>query len=125
MAVVVLAVMLSCAGGDGSLLKKNAELFVLTYGALVSTALKEHASVDEVNKYLEQTCVAVHVAQSASRRASHRIRVSGYNIGVRLIDEFLARSGVVHLGRARVGALCSSLTTLFACFVGWCSDAAT
>jgi hypothetical protein len=40
---------------------------VLTYGALVSTALKEHASVDEVNKYLEQTCVAVDVAQRASR----------------------------------------------------------
>jgi len=54
--------------------KINAELFVLTYGAIVSTALKEHGmNVDEVNKYLELT---------------------GYNIGVRLIDEFLARSGV-------------------------------
>jgi len=53
--------------------KVNAELFILTYGAIVSQALKDNASVADVNKYLDQM---------------------GYNIGLRLIDEFLARSGI-------------------------------
>uniref|UniRef100_A0A7C9D993 Trafficking protein particle complex subunit n=1 Tax=Opuntia streptacantha TaxID=393608 RepID=A0A7C9D993_OPUST len=51
----------------------NAELFTLTYGAIVRQLLTDLEEVDEVNKQLDQM---------------------GYNIGVRLIDEFLAKSNV-------------------------------
>ncbi|KAJ8420927.1 hypothetical protein Cgig2_030221 [Carnegiea gigantea] len=51
----------------------NAELFTLTYGAVVRQLLTDLEEVDEVNKQLDQM---------------------GYNIGVRLIDEFLAKSNV-------------------------------
>ncbi|KAL0362264.1 UNVERIFIED_CONTAM: Trafficking protein particle complex subunit [Sesamum calycinum] len=51
----------------------NAELFTLTYGAIVRQLLTDLEEVDEVNKQLDQM---------------------GYNIGVRLVDEFLAKSNV-------------------------------
>ncbi|RYR68497.1 hypothetical protein Ahy_A03g014999 isoform A [Arachis hypogaea] len=51
----------------------NAELFTLTYGAIVRQLLTDLEEVEEVNKQLEQM---------------------GYNIGIRLIDEFLAKSNV-------------------------------
>ncbi|KWU44617.1 transport protein particle complex subunit [Rhodotorula sp. JG-1b] len=57
--------------------KINAELFTLTYGALVVQLIKDYEDYDEVNKQLEKM---------------------GYNIGVRLIEDFLARTG---LGRCR------------------------
>ncbi|BBH01927.1 Transport protein particle component [Prunus dulcis] len=47
----------------------NAELFTLTYGAIVRQLLTDLEEVEEVNKQLDQM---------------------GYNIGIRLIDEFLA-----------------------------------
>ncbi|KAG6538456.1 hypothetical protein ZIOFF_003578 [Zingiber officinale] len=53
----------------------NAELFTLTYGAMVRQLLTDLEEVEEVNKQLDQMYV-------------------GYNIGVRLIDEFLAKSNV-------------------------------
>ncbi|XP_062591109.1 trafficking protein particle complex subunit 3-like [Saccostrea cucullata] len=53
--------------------KVNGELFSLTYGALVAQLLKDYEDDDEVNKQLEKM---------------------GYNIGVRLIEDFLARSNV-------------------------------
>ncbi|KAE8731831.1 Trafficking protein particle complex subunit 3 [Hibiscus syriacus] len=49
----------------------NAELFTLTYGAIVRQLLTDLEEVEEVNKQLDQM---------------------GYNIGIRLIDEFLAKS---------------------------------
>jgi hypothetical protein len=52
--------------------KVNGEFFALTYGAMVMQLVKDFEEVDEVNKQLEKM---------------------GYNIGVRLIDEFLAKSG--------------------------------
>ncbi|XP_011095333.1 trafficking protein particle complex subunit 3 isoform X2 [Sesamum indicum] len=52
---------------------QNAELFTLTYGAIVRQLLTDLEEVDEVNKQLDQM---------------------GYNIGVRLVDEFLAKSNV-------------------------------
>ncbi|KAK6804724.1 hypothetical protein RDI58_002508 [Solanum bulbocastanum] len=55
------------------LVPKNAELFTLTYGAIVRQLLTDLEEVDEVNKQLDQM---------------------GYNIGIRLIDEFLAKSNV-------------------------------
>ncbi|KAG5626463.1 hypothetical protein H5410_011681 [Solanum commersonii] len=51
----------------------NAELFTLTYGAIVRQLLTDLEEVDEVNKQLDHM---------------------GYNIGIRLIDEFLAKSNV-------------------------------
>ncbi|XP_052709623.1 trafficking protein particle complex subunit 3-like [Crassostrea angulata] len=53
--------------------KVNGELFSLTYGALVAQLLKDYEDDEEVNKQLEKM---------------------GYNIGVRLIEDFLARSNV-------------------------------
>eukprot|EP00434_Breviolum_minutum_P021151 symbB.v1.2.018663.t1/scaffold1499.1/size115214/5 len=53
--------------------KVNADLFVLTYGSLVTQLLRDIEDVDAVNAQLEKM---------------------GYNIGLRLIDEFLAKSGV-------------------------------
>ncbi|CAO2819854.1 unnamed protein product [Amaranthus hypochondriacus] len=51
----------------------NAELFTLTYGAIVRQLLTDLEDVDQVNKQLDQM---------------------GYNIGARLIDEFLSKSNV-------------------------------
>ncbi|KAJ4724962.1 Trafficking protein particle complex subunit [Melia azedarach] len=51
----------------------NAELFTLTCGATVRQLLTDLEEVEEVNKQLDQM---------------------GYNIGIRLIDEFLAKSNV-------------------------------
>jgi hypothetical protein len=53
--------------------KVSGELFTLTYGSLVSQLLKDYEQDDEINKQLDKM---------------------GYNIGVRLIEDFLARSGV-------------------------------
>ncbi|GLH06900.1 Trafficking protein particle complex subunit [Gryllus bimaculatus] len=52
--------------------KVNSELFTLTYGALVSQLMKDYENVEDVNKQLERM---------------------GYNIGIRLIEDFLARTG--------------------------------
>ncbi|GAA5830844.1 hypothetical protein JCM5353_000586 [Sporobolomyces roseus] len=57
--------------------KLNAELFSLTYGALVVQLVKDYEDYQEVNKQLDKM---------------------GYNIGVRLIEDFLARTG---LGRCK------------------------
>eukprot|EP00933_Yihiella_yeosuensis_P058231 TRINITY_DN5855_c4_g1_i1.p1 TRINITY_DN5855_c4_g1~~TRINITY_DN5855_c4_g1_i1.p1 ORF type:complete len:191 (-),score=34.35 TRINITY_DN5855_c4_g1_i1:88-660(-) len=53
--------------------KVNSDLLVLTYGSLVTQLLRDIEDVDAVNAQLEKM---------------------GYNIGLRLIDEFLAKSGV-------------------------------
>jgi hypothetical protein len=55
--------------------QQNAELFALTYGALVVQLIQDYEDYAEVNKQLEKM---------------------GYNIGTRLIEDFLARS---NLGR--------------------------
>jgi len=57
--------------------KINSELFTLTYGAIVCQLLKDIDSIEEVNNQLFKM---------------------GKNIGLRLIDEFLAKSG---LGRCK------------------------
>ncbi|KAI0748072.1 transport protein particle complex subunit [Daedaleopsis nitida] len=53
--------------------KINAELFALTYGALVVQLIQDYEDYAEVNKQLEKM---------------------GYNIGTRLIEDFLARSTI-------------------------------
>uniref|UniRef100_A0A7S2V4X7 Trafficking protein particle complex subunit n=1 Tax=Fibrocapsa japonica TaxID=94617 RepID=A0A7S2V4X7_9STRA len=53
--------------------KVNAELFSLTYGSMVMQLIEDYEDVNAVNIQLEKM---------------------GYNMGVRLIDEFLAKSGL-------------------------------
>lgn len=53
--------------------KVSGELFTLTYGSLVSQLLKDYENVEDVNKQLDKM---------------------GSNIGVRLIEDFLARANV-------------------------------
>ncbi|KIP12242.1 hypothetical protein PHLGIDRAFT_62324 [Phlebiopsis gigantea 11061_1 CR5-6] len=53
--------------------KINAELFAFTYGALVVQLIQDYEDYDEVNKQLEKM---------------------GYNIGTRLIEDFLAKSNI-------------------------------
>ncbi|KIJ41281.1 hypothetical protein M422DRAFT_172568 [Sphaerobolus stellatus SS14] len=53
--------------------KINAELFTLTYGALVVQLIQDYEDYSAVNTQLEKM---------------------GYNIGCRLIEDFLARSGL-------------------------------
>jgi trafficking protein particle complex subunit 3 len=53
--------------------KVNGELFALTYGSMVSQIVKDYEEIDSINAQLEKM---------------------GHNIGVRLIDEFLAKSGM-------------------------------
>ena len=50
---------------------QNSELFTLTYGALVSQLLKDYENAEDVNRQLDRM---------------------GYNIGVRIIEDFLART---------------------------------
>jgi hypothetical protein len=50
---------------------QNAELFTLTYGALVVQLIQDYEDYEEVNKQLDKM---------------------GYNIGTRLIEDFLAKS---------------------------------
>ncbi|KAJ3004481.1 transport protein particle 22 kDa subunit [Thoreauomyces humboldtii] len=60
--------------------KISAELFTLTYGSVVAQLLKDHENYAEVNKHLDKM---------------------GYNIGVKLIEDFLAKSGVHRCGDFR------------------------
>ncbi|EWM27698.1 trafficking protein particle complex subunit 3 [Nannochloropsis gaditana] len=53
--------------------KMNAELFNLTYGAMVMQLIRDYEDVQAVNQQLE---------------------TMGYSIGQKLVDEFLAKSGV-------------------------------
>lgn len=67
----------SAAAANGTLLwgkvpKANAELFALTYGALVTEIIRDQEEdIPKVNEQLEQI---------------------GYSIGIRCVDEFLAKS---------------------------------
>ncbi|XP_011186897.1 trafficking protein particle complex subunit 3 isoform X2 [Zeugodacus cucurbitae] len=51
--------------------KVNAEFLTLTYGALVTQMLRDFENIEDVNKQLERI---------------------GYNMGMRLIEDFLART---------------------------------
>eukprot|EP00850_Spirogloea_muscicola_P001017 SM000004S14887 [mRNA] locus=s4:28199:29463:- [translate_table: standard] len=53
--------------------KVSAELFTLTYGAIVRQLLTDFEEVEEVNKQLD---------------------TMGYNMGIRLVDEFLAKANM-------------------------------
>jgi len=60
-------------GGVPDAKKVSGELFTLTYGALVAQLVKDYESDEEVNRQLERM---------------------GYNIGIRLIEDLLARSDI-------------------------------
>jgi hypothetical protein len=72
---------------------KNAELFAMTYGVLVVQLIEDYEEYTEVNKQLEKM---------------------GYNIGTRLIEDFLTRS---NLGRCadfkETGEIIAKASTLF------------
>mmetsp|Transcript_4594 Transcript_4594/g.7146 ORF Transcript_4594/g.7146 Transcript_4594/m.7146 type:complete len:194 (-) Transcript_4594:111-692(-) len=51
--------------------KANAELFALTYGTLVTELVRDYESTEDINEQLEKM---------------------GYSIGVRCVDEFLAKA---------------------------------
>ncbi|KAJ3090638.1 transport protein particle 22 kDa subunit [Quaeritorhiza haematococci] len=53
--------------------KISAELFILTYGSVVAQLVKDYEDYAEVNKQLDKM---------------------GYNIGVRLIEDFLAKTNI-------------------------------
>uniref|UniRef100_A0A8D0G6I5 Trafficking protein particle complex subunit n=1 Tax=Sphenodon punctatus TaxID=8508 RepID=A0A8D0G6I5_SPHPU len=53
--------------------KISRELFVLTYGALVAQLCKDYEQDEDVNRHLDRM---------------------GHNIGIRLVEDFLARSAV-------------------------------
>lgn len=72
-------------GARVGLTVQNAELFTLTYGALVVQLIKDYEDYEEVNKQLEKMCGAAVEQRSDTR---------GYNIGTRLIEDFLARSNL-------------------------------
>ncbi|KXS13264.1 TRAPP I complex [Gonapodya prolifera JEL478] len=57
--------------------KISAELFTLTYGSLVAQLMRDHQDYAEVNRQLDKM---------------------GYNIGTRLVEDFIAKSG---LGRCQ------------------------
>lgn len=63
--------------------KINSEIFTLTYGALVQQLLRDFEDVPQVNSQLEKM---------------------GYNIGIRLIDELLAKAGISNCSDLRVTA---------------------
>lgn len=55
--------------------KVNTELFVLLYGSLVSSLIKEYPNdMEYINTQLDKM---------------------GYQIGIRLVEDFLARSGII------------------------------
>ncbi|XP_050541694.1 trafficking protein particle complex subunit 3 [Daktulosphaira vitifoliae] len=60
--------------------KVNSELFTLTYGAIVSQLMKDYENVEDVNKQLDRM---------------------GYNIGIRMVEDFLARTNATRCNDLR------------------------
>lgn len=62
-------------GGFGRSERVSVELFALTYGSFVRQLLLDYEQAEDVNKQLDQV---------------------GYKMGVRLVDDFLAKSRIPH-----------------------------
>ena len=60
--------------------KANAELFALTYGTLVTELVRDYESTEEINQQLDKM---------------------GYSIGVRCVDEFLAKADHLPIPQCR------------------------
>jgi hypothetical protein len=83
-------------GAFGKMEKVSAELFALTYGATVTQLLRDHGSPVEVNAQLERM---------------------GHASGMRLVEEFLARSGTGRCSDLREAAAAIARTG-FRMFLG-------
>ncbi len=84
---------------------QSGELFSLTYGALVAQLVKDYEIDSEINKQLDQMYVAIIIIIMSHKLSStcRLITISfdfahfllsflrGYSIGIRLIEDFLAR----------------------------------
>ncbi|GFV05494.1 trafficking protein particle complex subunit 3 [Trichonephila clavipes] len=75
--------------------KVSSELFALTYGSLVSQILKDYENDEDVNKQLERM---------------------GHNIGVRIVEDFLARTNAPRCHDLRDTA--DKLQTAFKLYLG-------
>jgi trafficking protein particle complex subunit 3 len=64
--------------------KINSELLSVTYGTFVMQLLKDYKSIEEVNNKLESmySCFLLFMMD----------KIRGFNIGIRMIDEFFAKS---------------------------------
>jgi hypothetical protein len=75
---------------------QNAEILTLTYGSIVRQLVTDYEDVEEVNRQLDQMCAPLRTQPARSpdppAHQTGRVARRGYNIGQRLIDEFLARS---------------------------------
>lgn len=75
---------------------QNSEIFTLTYGSIVRQLITDLEDVEEVNKQLDTMYACVRSLDLCFHRPMHNVEqrrcCRGYNIGIRLIDEFLAKS---------------------------------
>jgi hypothetical protein len=88
---------------------KSAELFTLTYGSIVRQLIADLEDLDEVNRQLDTMCVFRVSSRGwfptrpglchkqnhniiQTKPNKHQSKKRGYNIGVRIVDEFLAKS---------------------------------
>lgn len=75
---------------------QNAEIFTLTYGSLVRQLITDLDNIDDVNKQLNTMCDLPSLFQPIrmgwAMKSSFGFSCRGYNIGIRLIDEYLSKS---------------------------------
>ena len=79
---------------------------MLTYGSIVRQLMTDLEDMEEVNKQLDSMCGSPGLHSEARplpfSRSSHvACLCRGYNIGIRLIDEFLAKSKTTRCGDFR------------------------
>ncbi|KIH63826.1 transport protein particle component, Bet3 [Ancylostoma duodenale] len=71
----------------------SAELFSLTYGALVTEMLRDYEDPKQVNMRLDKVCIAPsHCLKLIEHFSRFKI---GFNMGTRLADDFLAKNAHV------------------------------
>ncbi|CCI40880.1 unnamed protein product [Albugo candida] len=71
--------------------KVNGEFFALTYGAMVTQVQRKDLRSPQLNLRRVPQLIKDYEDLKA---VNHQLDQMGYNIGIRLIDEFLAKSGV-------------------------------
>ena len=84
---------------------QSSELLALTYGALVAQLVEDYEDPEAINVQLEKMCAARPSACPPARcpcprRAAAEPRLTcrrGYNIGMRIVEEFLAKTAELPL----------------------------
>jgi hypothetical protein len=94
---------------------QNSELLAITYGALVAQLVEDYEDPAAINEQLEKMCEPPEPREprAASREPRHRLSIAtilgephgvprvtlgrGYNIGMRIIEEFLAKTAELPL----------------------------